>query len=97
MTSERKTSLVATIEAAHPFLRVNTCWCMGDFDHHGIEIHSRDAATGNTLCASLDDAELDSMSDADVAQWAHKCVEDHRGRQKRTRRAIAVERQMDRE
>lgn len=97
MNAERKQQLVATIKATHPTLRVSTSWSMCDWDHSGIEIHAQHAATGNTLCASRDDAALDGMSDADVMAWVNGAVADFQGRQKRTRRAMAVEREMERE
>lgn len=95
--NERKARLVAAIKAAYPDVRVRTMWCSGDWDVSGIEISARHDATGNVLCASRRDDELDAMSEADVMAWARQAMMEFEGRQQSTRRAIRDEREMERE
>lgn len=81
------------IAKKHPTIRVTTAWSAFDLDVVGIQIQARDAATGNVLCAAKTDRDLDTMTDEQVISWATAAVAAYADRQKRTRRAIAAERQ----
>ena len=97
IAEERKQQLVSMIQTTHPMIQVRTGWTMFDNDQSGIQLHARNAATGNTLCCSLSEETLETLDDMAVMAWVKKAVDDYLGRQKKTRRRVTAERQMDRE